>query len=111
MNWEMEKKKVIEKLEKEIQKERVDKDILNPNYVTLSSCSGRMVVLDLPKFGDKKACKFLGKWHEKTKAEEVIKALKKCKKQGWFIMQPAIFHVQCKTLQDAGNLINIAYSF
>ncbi len=110
------RKYVLEKIKNEILLERIDKDILplievinsKPCYVTLSSCSGRIVVLNLPKFGAKKECKFIGKWHKNVETEKVEKSLRKCKEEGWFLMQPPILHVRCKTLEDAEKLLRVA---
>jgi len=116
MLWEERKEKILAKLQSEIARGNVDRDIIpllqlinsHARYVTLSSCSGRIAVLDLPKFGAKRECEFRGKWHERVCVEEVKTALKNCRKEGWLVMQPAILHVGCKTVEDAEKLLGIA---
>ncbi|RLI81192.1 hypothetical protein DRP04_06680 [Archaeoglobales archaeon] len=80
----------------------------HPKYVTLSSCSGRIAVLDIEKFGDKVGAKFLGKWHEKVDADAVEAAAKRSLHRAWFILYPPIIHVACKDFDAAKILLKIA---
>ncbi len=113
-NWNEFKKLRLERLKKEIN--RVDKDILTllnvinniNDYVTLSSCSGRIIVIDLEKFGEKRNSVFLGKWHEQVTVDQVKLAIEKGKRQTWFILDPPILHIACKNLKAAENLMKIA---
>ena len=41
------------------------------DYYTSSSCSGRIVLIELPEIGDKKEAKFLGKWHREILRNEL----------------------------------------
>lgn len=94
----------------------IDPDILEiletinsmQEYVTLSSCSGRIAVLDISEVGDKKSARFLGKWHAEVEPEDVINAAMKSKSWGWLIQYPPILHVACKALDDAERLMNAA---
>ncbi len=94
----------------------VDKDIIPlldlinsfDCFVTLSSCSGRIAVMDMPEFGDKVESKFLGKWHSRVSFEEVLDAVKLGKQTTWLIMFPPIIHVACRDLEAAEKLITIA---
>ncbi|RLI03143.1 hypothetical protein DRO30_01520 [Candidatus Bathyarchaeota archaeon] len=112
--WKIYKKNKLERLKKDLK--NVDPDILSlleainnmDSYVTLSSCSGRIVIIDLLNFGKKEESNFLGKWHREVKIDEVISAVKKGKKQTWFIMDPPILHVACKSLEAAKELMKIA---
>ncbi len=77
-------------------------------FVTLSSCSERIAVMDMPEFGDKVESVFLGKWHSKVSFEEVLNAIKLGKRITWLIMFPPIIHVACRDLEDAERLMVIA---
>ncbi|MCS7121036.1 MAG: hypothetical protein NZ895_00305 [Archaeoglobaceae archaeon] len=113
--WKLkeEKLKIYEEAKK---RKEVDEDLLElldlinsfPNYVTLSSCSGRVAVLDLENFGEKFSAKFLGKWHSFVSFEEVLNSAKRSERVAWLIQYPPIIHVACKTLKDAKNLLEIA---
>ncbi len=85
-------------------------DLINSfdSYVTLSSCSGRIAVLEIPEIGNKKSTKFLGKWHRAVELGEVKDAAIKCRELAWFIQYPPILHIACKTLEDAYKLAKIA---
>ena len=77
-------------------------------FVTTSSCSGRIGVLDMPNFGDKVEAKFLGKWHKPVEFEDVLKVLKEGERVVWLIMYPPILHVACKDSSHAEILMSIA---
>ena len=63
----------------------IDKDIenlinlinKNPNYKTTSYCSGRIVLLKIPKLGQKNKANWLYKTHNEANPEEIIEILKK----------------------------------
>jgi len=76
------------------------------DYYTTSSCAGRISLLcDL---GGKGANKFLGKWHRKVDAGQVLSALKGNKRTVWFMYEPPILHVVAKTLEKADEFIKAA---
>ena len=77
------------------------------NFVTLSSCSGRIAVLDMPEFGDKKNSVFLGKWHDGISVNEVLNAIGKGRMKTWLIMNPPIIHVACRDSECALELLKI----
>ena len=113
------KKETMNKLSKAITEKKVDKEILNilnlinsnEKYYTSSSCYGRIVLLELPKIGDKKNAKFLGKWHRKIQTIEFIDAFKKSTKgELWFLAQSPILHVFSKDLESGDNLVKLAVS-
>ncbi|MBW2037952.1 MAG: hypothetical protein JRI41_10875 [Deltaproteobacteria bacterium] len=85
-------------------------DIINASesFVTLSSCAGRIVVMDMPNFGDKKNSVFLGKWHQPPEFDEIMDAIIRGRKQTWFMMHPPIIHVACRSILDAFDLLEIA---
>ena len=116
MNWVEFKRKKLEILERAKENGEVDEDIIPlldtinsfDCFVTTSSCSGRIVVLDVPKIGDKLNAKFLGKWHRTVDWKEVAKALEKSTSTTWLISDPPIIHVACRDLECARILMRIA---
>lgn len=119
-NFNKNKKQILEKLKTAKKENLVDKgiipiiDIINSyeNYYTSSSCYGRIVLLEIPNFGDKKNAEFLGKWHRKIKSEEVFSALENSSGRGqlWFLAQSPIIHVYSKDIKSADKLIKKAVS-
>jgi len=114
--WEEFKKANLERLKVAKEDGSVDEDMIPlldlinsfDCFVTTSSCSGRIVILDVPKIGDKVRAKFLGKWHRTVKLEEVKDALEKSQTVTWLISDPPIIHVACRDLECARVLMNIA---
>ncbi len=114
--WSEYRREKIECYERAKKEGKIDGDILpllekineKENYVTLSSCSGRILVIDLDNFGDKKNSEFLGKWHVFANFEEVFESVNRCKRQGWLIQDPPIIHVACRDLLSARNLVAVA---
>jgi tRNA wybutosine-synthesizing protein 3 len=85
-------------------------DLINSfeHFVTLSSCSGRIAVMDVPSSGDKLNSVFLGKWHQPVGLAEVKSAAEKCKWIAWLMQNPPILHVACTNLHWAKRLMNAA---
>lgn len=116
MNWEEFKRNKVEKLEEAKKRGEVDEDIIPlldlinsfDCFVTTSSCSGRIVVLDIPNLGDKLRAKFLGKWHRTVNAEEILDCLDRIESNVWLISYPPILHVACRDLMCANDLMKIA---
>lgn len=80
----------------------------NPHFFTTSSCSGRVVVVEVPNVGLKKEACFLGRWHDVVSVDDVKDALVKAKNGFvWFIAQPPIFHVVADDLKHAEYLVKI----
>ncbi len=111
------RKKAIESLIKAIEKEKIDKKAMPivekinklEDFFTTSSCSGRIVILEIPSFGKKRRARFLGKWHRKVKIEEVKEALKKASKgEIWFLVQSPIFHISTISMGNVKKLLTIA---
>ena len=110
------KRAKLEKLERAKERKEVDKDIIPlldlinsfDCFVTTSSCSGRIVVLDVPKIGDKLNAKFLGKWHRTVDWKEIVRALEGSSSTTWLISDPPIIHVACRDLECAKALMRIA---
>jgi tRNA wybutosine-synthesizing protein 3 len=108
------KQQALKKLEKAIHNKKVDSKILpilysindSNEFFTTSSCAGRIIVLQLPEIGDKKQAVFLGRWHRTVSEDEVVSALDQYMSgQIWLLAQPPIFHIGCKTLENANLLM------
>jgi tRNA wybutosine-synthesizing protein 3 len=108
------KQKTLEKLEAAILDRDVDESILPilrqinkcDEFVTTSSCAGRMILLQIPQVGDKKHAIFLGKWHRPITLFQLKQDIKKYQTgQLWFITQSPIFHIVARTIEDADRLI------
>ena len=78
------------------------------DFVTLSSCAGRIAVMDMPEFGDKKNSVFLGKWHHPPSIHEVTAAIEKGKGEVWFMMNPPILHIACRSVEFSFQLLDVA---
>ena len=115
--FETQKKRALQKLRNAECNNEVDEKIVSilhlinnsENFYTSSSCSGRIVLLQLPRIGDKKNAKFLGKWHGKVNINDFLKAFKKAGKgQIWLLAQSPIFHVVAKNLDYADKILKTA---
>lgn len=115
-NFELQKRIAMEKLEDALRKNLVDGDIISllekinslESYFTTSSCSGRIVVMEMPDLGDKLNARWLGKWHREVSPEEVKAAL--ASHNGgmlWFMLHSPILHVASRSLEDAVKLLNL----
>jgi len=113
----LKRKEALEKYRKAKRDGKVDEDIislldtlnLSSDFYTTSSCSGRIVLLNLPEIEDKKNATFLGKWHKPVIPEEVKNSIDRYEDGYLFIlMQSPIIHVVCKDVVSAQMLIRIA---
>lgn len=113
-NFKEHKQQALKKLEFAMKDNKVDTSLISllqtinsfEDYFTTSSCAGRIVLLQLPKIGDKKNAVFLGRWHREVNKDEVISSLDFFDKgQLWLITQPPIFHIGCRTLSAANYLM------
>ena len=106
-------------LEKAIKEEKVDPDIMDilqminsrKDLFTTSSCSGRIVVIEVPYPGAKPGARFLGKWHREIRKEDLDEAIRKSK-EGYimFMVHPPIIHVVAVNPEIAENILKIALS-
>ena len=94
-------------------KEIVDEINSKKDYYTTSSCSGRIVLLEM-KSRKKNECSWIFSKHNKIKYNELLNALKnynknkKIKNQIWFKQQPLILHVACRNLEAAKKFLEIS---
>jgi len=113
------KEQALSKLEEACKHDEVDEDIMHilrminssSEYYTSSSCSGRIMVLQIPVLGDKKNACILEKWHKKISVNDVLKTVKKAEKgMIWLLGQSPILHVGCSSLKAADTLVKTAVS-
>jgi len=111
------KEKALKSLEKACNEKKADKKILplitlinkSKDCYTSSSCSGRIVILEIPQIGDKNKARFLGIWHKKIELKEVETAVSKAN-QGylWFIAQSPIIHIITDKIEVADKMLKTA---
>lgn len=78
------------------------------NYSTSSSCSGRIMLLGIPKEGSKKDSYFHRRWHNTVDAEKVWMALnEKSKGELWLKQEPFILHIGCENLEDSRKILAV----
>ena len=79
------------------------------NYFTSSSCSGRIVLLDLAKEGNKKEAAFHSKWHKKVKLKELITEIKRKQNEEelWFKLDSFILHLGTNSLKNAKKILKV----
>ncbi len=111
------KKSILRELEKEIERESIDHDVLpliqrvnsHRDLVTTSSCSGRIILIIVPREGGKKKdAVIIKKWHEITSFQEIWKEINliNTEKTVWLITQPLILHVLTRNLDTAKKLLS-----
>ena len=113
------KETTLQKLNESLKKGEVDEKVVSildhingyHSYITTSSCAGRIILLQLPEVGDKKKACFLGRWHDPITMDHIQVALSKYKEgQLWFIAQSPIFHICCRSFEDADRLLKTGIS-
>jgi len=111
------KERAMESLKKAIEKKEVDEKAIPiikklngiDEFFTTSSCSGRIVILEIPSLGNKVGAKFLGKWEDNIALDDIKNALGKAREgEIWLLAQPPIFHVSASDLDAAYRLIKAA---
>ena len=80
------------------------------SYYTVSSCSGRICVLEVVGKHDKKRSSWVYVTHELAFASDVVECLKSYagEQMLWLLQEPAILHVCARTIQDAERLLQDA---
>ncbi|PIN99045.1 MAG: hypothetical protein COT90_01375 [Candidatus Diapherotrites archaeon CG10_big_fil_rev_8_21_14_0_10_31_34] len=102
---------------KAVEEKKADKQMISlcsyiaetKNYFTSSSCSGRIVLLDLAKDGNKKEAAFHSKWHRKVKLKELITEIKRKQNEEelWFKLDSFILHLGTNSLENAKKILKI----
>lgn len=118
--FEQEKLDVLKKL-KECDKSKIGKvdseikdliDFFNKtkDFYTTSSCSGRILLIELSEDNRKDKANWLLAEHEEVSFNDLIKSLKKykSKKELWFKQEPLILHVCARTLEKAEKLMSLS---
>ena len=99
--------------------QRVDEGILPilnlindmDGFYTSSSCAGRIVLLEIPRIGDKRGATFLGVWHRTIEPEELTAAAAHATKGLlWLLAQAPILHIGVQTPELADTMIKTAVS-
>ena len=111
------KENALKSLEKACSEKKTDKEIMPilniinniEDCYTTSSCAGRTVLLEIPKIGDKKRAKFLGKWHGIIKLNNIKNASEKAEKGLiWILAQSPVIHIRCTEINIADKLLKTA---
>ncbi|MBN2567384.1 hypothetical protein JXB02_04855 [Candidatus Woesearchaeota archaeon] len=81
-----------------------------PDYVTTSSCAGRIVLVTRPASGSKKGSAWVLKSHAPVRPDEVAAAIGGYSGPDdlWFLQEGFILHAACRTIDAAGRLIGAA---
>lgn len=118
MNFEKEKKEFLGKKDKSKKgsidikiKRLVDKINSLPDFYTTSSCSGRILLLAIPRSNKKNEVEYLFCSHKKIKYNEIkkiLKSKKELKNDVWFTVQPVIIHVACNDIKNTKKILNTA---
>ncbi|MBW2992273.1 hypothetical protein KY345_03585 [Candidatus Woesearchaeota archaeon] len=116
MDFEKNKQDILAKKDKS-KKGDIDKRIIplcnlinnKENYFTVSSCSGRIVLIKIPEGNKKNEAEWLTITHELADFEKFKDNLNDYneKEKVFFKMEGAILHVCCRTIEDAQKLIDI----
>ena len=117
MNFEKEKKDFLAKKDKS-RKGSIDnkiKKLVNKinsfkDFYTTSSCSGRILLLAIPKSNKKNEVQYLFRSHKKTKYNEIKNIINKKlpKNDVWFKVDGAILHVASNNINSAKKFLNTA---
>ncbi|MBD3304664.1 hypothetical protein GF343_06005 [Candidatus Woesearchaeota archaeon] len=114
MTFELDKKNILGKTDKS-QKGEIDEDVLElvelinskEEYYTTSSCSGRIVVIEMPESGRKDETKWLLVKHRPVSLQEIKDSIKS-EEDVWLKQEGMILHVCCKSIEAAEKLVNLA---
>ncbi|XP_014270281.1 tRNA wybutosine-synthesizing protein 3 homolog isoform X1 [Halyomorpha halys] len=77
------------------------------DYVTTSSCSGRIVLISVNADNQKNECETWYETHEFAIEEDLASSLQKATGYLFFKFEPFVLHVQCRTLLGAKRLFDI----
>ena len=117
MDFDKQKANILKKMHEDDRSKKgmIDEDIKtllnsinsNSDFCTTSSCSGRIVLIDL-RARLKSENEWLLSKHSSINLEEFNLALNKEKKGiVWFKQEPIILHVMCRDTESAKKFINI----
>jgi tRNA wybutosine-synthesizing protein 3 len=114
--FEGEKKRALERLRQRGADEEVEELLQKINdlddFFTTSSCSGRIVLILLPKIGAKREARFIGRWHRPVRKADVLAAMddvgSSVEGDFWLLAQSPIVHVACRSVERATVLLRLA---
>ena len=76
------------------------------DYFTSSCCSGRILLIDLPKGEDKLGSRFHRKWHRTVEFKELWEGMQAPSAgELWFKQEPFILHLGCPDLEHAQKIL------
>ncbi len=115
MSWKSFRQSKLALFSKALDEGKVDRRIIrlldsinrNADLVTLSSCSGRINLLQFDIEKGKESAEFYAKWHEPADREEFERKLNEytSKSRLWFRVEPFILHVAAKDLGTASGFL------
>ncbi len=85
----------------------------HPEYLTTSSCSGRIQLLELPDIGEKRDSNVIAKWHDLPLQKEFGEMISSWSGTGalYVMLQSPIFHIEAIDLESAVKLRNLAQEY
>lgn len=113
------KENALQSLSEAYNKEKVDEGISQiltlinriEGLYTSSSCAGRIVLLEIPSVGDKRAASFLGVWHRTIHSSELCSSSDHAHRGLlWLLAQSPILHIGAETLHLADTMVKLAVS-
>ena len=113
------KENALQSLSEAYNKEKVDEGISQiltlinriEGLYTSSSCAGRIVLLEIPSVGDKRAASFLGVWHRTIQPSELCSSSDHAHRGLlWLLAQSPILHIGAETLHLADTMVKLAVS-
>ncbi|MBI2598043.1 MAG: hypothetical protein HYW50_02505 [Candidatus Diapherotrites archaeon] len=79
------------------------------NFFTSSTCSGRIVLLQVNRQENKHESAFIAKWHKKASIGKVWSTLcAKTMEEIWLKQEPFIMHIGCADFENAKTILQIA---
>lgn len=113
------KENALRSLKKACVDKKVDRGIFHvlelinemEGFYTSSSCAGRIVLLEIPKIGDKHGASFLGIWHRTIERKELEAAAANATRGLlWLLAQAPILHIGAETINLADRMVKTAVS-
>ncbi len=118
LNFKRFKTKAMRKYKQALESNLVDEDAKpinniinkNKNYYTTSSCAGRITLDGYNGEENKKIHTWIAKWHRTITLEELNNKLKEVEnyKTVYLRTDPFIFHIGCRTIEDAQKILSRA---
>ncbi|HLD88923.1 MAG TPA: tRNA wybutosine-synthesizing 3 family protein [Candidatus Nanoarchaeia archaeon] len=114
MNFNKQKQDILKKQDKSKKgdvDEKIQKltNLINnkKNFYTTSSCSGRIMLLQVSNSGKKNETKWLFVSHNPVAFQEIADTLKNPEGDVWFKQEGMILHISARTIEDAEKMLII----